>query len=66
MSSEVNILTNSLKISGSTKKEFFELISFQSIQKIWQEYCSADLSSISDPLTYWLSLSGLIRGFLGI
>ena len=60
------MLTNSLKISSTTKTEFFELMSFQSIQKIWQKYCRADLSSISDPLTYWLSLSGLIQGFLGI
>ena len=29
----VNMLTNSLKISDTTKTEFFELISFQSDQK---------------------------------
>ena len=33
LSSGVNMLTNSLKISDTTKTEFFELISFQSDQK---------------------------------
>ena len=33
MSSGVNMLTNSLKISDTTKTEFFELISFQSDQE---------------------------------
>ena len=69
LSSGVNMLTNSLKISDTTKTEFFELIFFQSDQKIWQKYCRADLSSDSDPLnplTCWLSISVLTRGFLGI
>ena len=57
---------NTLKISNTTKTELFELISFQSDQKIWQKYCRADLSSLSDPLAYWLSISVLTRGFLGI
>ena len=64
--SGVNMLTNSLKISDTTKTEFSELISFRSDQKIWQKYCGADLSSLSDSLTCWLSISVLTRGFLGI
>ena len=32
-----NRLTNSLKISDTTKTEPLELISFQSDQKIWQK-----------------------------
>ena len=47
----VNMLTNSLKISDTTKKEFLERIFFKSDQKIWQKYCRADLSSLSDTLT---------------
>ena len=31
------MLTNSLKISDTTKKQFFEVIFFQSDQKIWQK-----------------------------
>ena len=34
LSSGVNMLTNSLKISDTTKTEVLELISFQSYQKI--------------------------------
>ena len=66
MSSGVNMLTNSLKISDTTKTEFFELIFFQSGQKIWKKYCRADLGSPSDLLICWLSVSVLTRGFLGI
>ena len=60
------MLTNNLKISDKTKTQFFDLISFQSDQIIWQKYFSADLNSVYDPLTCWLSLSVLTRGFLGI
>ena len=60
------MLTNNLKISDKTKTQFFDLISFQSDQIIWQKYSSADLNSVYDPLTCWLSLSVLTRGFLGI
>ena len=66
LSSGVNMLTNNLKISDITKTELFELISFQSDQKICQKFCRADLSSVSEPLTCWLSLSVLRRSFLGI
>ena len=66
MSSGVNMLTKNLKISDTTKTEFSEVISFQSDQKIWQKYCRADLSSVSDPLTCWISLGLLTQGFLGI
>ena len=60
------MLTNSLKISDTTKTEFLELISFQSDQKVWQKYRHADLSSLSEPLTFCPSISVLTRGFLGI
>ena len=60
------MLTNSLKISDATKTEFFELKFFQSDQKISQNNYGGDLSSVSDPLTYWLSISVPTRGFLGI
>ena len=60
------MLTNSLKSSDTTKTEFFELIFFQSDLKIWQIYCRADLSSVSDILIYWLSVIFLKRGFLGL
>ena len=65
-SSGVNMLTNSLKMSDTSKTEFFELILFQGAQEIWQKYCRADLSSFSVHLTRWLSISVLKRGFLGI
>ena len=45
------MLTNSLKISDTTKTERFKLILFQSDQKIRQKYCSADLSSVLERLT---------------
>ena len=66
MSSGVNMLTNSLEILDTTKTEFFKLISFQDAQKIAQKYCRADLCSVSDPFTCWLSVSVLIPGFIGI
>ena len=62
----VNMLTNTLKISDTTKTEFIDLTSFQSDQKIWQRYCRADLSSLSDPLTCWPSISVLTWSFLRI
>ena len=60
------MLTKSLKISDTTKKELFKLIFIQSDQNIWQIYCSAGSSSVSDPSTCWLSITVLTRGFLGI
>ena len=65
-SSGVNMLTNSLKISDTTKTKFFELISFHIEQKIWEKYCRADLGSLSDILTRWLSISVLTEDILGI
>ena len=55
-----------IKILDTTKTEFLELISFRSDQKMWQKYGRADLSNLLDTLTYWLSISVLTRGFLGI
>ena len=66
LSSGVNMLTKILKISDTIKKEFFEVISFQSDKKIWGNYCYADLSIFSDYLTCSLSISFLTRVFLGI
>ena len=66
MSSGVNLLTNSLKISVTTKPEFLKLIFFQGTQKIEQKYCLADLCSVLDPLTCWLPISVLICSSLGI
>ena len=60
------MLTNSLEILDATKTEFFELIFFLNDHKIWQKFCRADLSSVSDLLTCWQSKSVLRRGFLGI
>ena len=55
MSSDVNMLTNSLKILDTTKTEFLELIFFQRDQKISKKYCRADLNSLSDLLKYFLN-----------
>ena len=60
------MLTNSLNIWHTTKTEFFELIFFQSDQNIWQNNYRADLSSFSDTLIYWLSISVLRQGYLRI
>ena len=65
LSSGVIMLTNSLKITDTTLTKFLELIFFQSDQKIWQKYCRAGLSSLSDTLTCWLSISVLKRSFFG-
>ena len=59
------MLWKSLNISDTTKAEFLELVFFQSDQKIWEKYCHADLSMVSESLTYWLPISVLTRGFLG-
>ena len=48
LSSAVDMLTNSLKISDSSKTGAFELIFFQSEQEIWQKYYRADLRYILD------------------
>ena len=56
MSSGVNMLRNSLKISDTTKTEFAEVVLFQIDEKIWQKYHRVDLSSLSNTLTCWLSI----------
>ena len=60
------MLTNSLKISDTTKTKFFELIFFHIAQKIREKYWHADLGGFSNPLTCWLPINVLTRGFLGI
>ena len=66
MSSGVNMLTNRLQIIDTIKAEFLELIFFESDQKIWQNFCREDLTSVPDLLTCWLSIIVLTQGFLGI
>ena len=66
LSSGVNMLTNTLKISDTTKTEFLELKFFQIDKKILQNFYGKDFSSVSDILTCWLSISALTRDFLGI
>ena len=60
------MLTNSLKISDTTKTEFFELSLFQSHQKIWKKYRRADSSSDLELLTCWLPMNVLTQVFLDI
>ena len=45
------MLTNSLKISDTTKTEFSELTFFENDQEISQKYSRVDLSSVSNRLT---------------
>ena len=66
VSSGVNILTNSLKISDTTKTEYFRLKFFHIDKKIWQNYRREDFSSVSDTFTCWLSISVLTQDFLSI
>ena len=66
LSSGVNMLTNSLKISYSIKTELSKMMHFQIDQKIWEKYFPADLSNLLEPLTCSLSISVLTRGFLGV
>ena len=51
---------------STTKTVFFELISFHTERKIRQKYWHSDLRYFSDPLTWWLLISVLKRGFLVI
>ena len=57
------MLTNSLKISDITKREFLERIYFHIAQKIGRKDCHADLSSVLVSLTCLLPVSVLTRGF---
>ena len=63
--SGVNMVRKSLKISYTSRKMFMGPILFESDQKISQKHCRTDLSSVSDPVPYWPSISVLIRVFLG-
>ena len=65
-SSAVNMVTDGLKISDTTKTEVFEVICFRNDEKTWQKSCGADLRSLSGPSTSWLSISVLTGGFLDI
>ena len=59
------MLTKSLKISDTSKKEFLDLIFFKSDQKIRQKNCRVGLSSVLDPLKCWLSINVLTRRLFG-
>ena len=61
-----HMFTNNLKTSDTTKTESFELIFFQSDQKVCQKHYHGDLCSVSDTLTCSLSISALTRSFLSI
>ena len=45
------MLRKSLKISDTSKKAFMGLIFLESDQKISQNHCRSDLSSVWDPIT---------------
>ena len=60
------MLTNSLKILDTTENESLERKFLQKDKKIWQNYCRADVSSVSDHTTCWLSISVQTRGLLVI
>ena len=62
----VDMLTNSLKISNTTKKNFSSWFSSKVIKKDDKNYCHADWSAASDLLTCSLSISVLTWGFLGV
>ena len=62
----VNMLTNSVTISHTTKTDLFGMLPFRIDQRIWEKYFLADLSNNLDLLTRWLSISFLTRGFLVI
>ena len=54
MSSGVNLLTNSLKISDVTKADFLQLNLSRIQGKRAKKFCRVDLSNVSNPLTRWL------------
>ena len=66
LSSAVYVLTNSLKILHSTKRDFFELNYFQSDQEIWWRCCRPECNSIWAHLPFCLSKGHLKRYFLDI
>ena len=54
MSSGVNLLTNSLKISDVTKADILQLNLSRIRGKRAKQWCRADFSGVSNPLTRWL------------
>ena len=54
LSSGVNVLSNSKKISYVTKEDIFQLNLTRIGGKIGKEWCRANFSSVSNPLTRWL------------
>ena len=65
-SSGVNVLTNGLKISDITKKNFLQLKFSQCDDQRWSSYCRADFRSVWDPLTCWQSYGVLKHDSLDI
>ena len=63
MSSAVNLLINSPKISPITNRHIFGLNVHLSDEKIWWKGCRQDSSNVLDPLTCWLS-KGVLKGGL--
>ena len=66
LSSAVNVLTNSSKISDITKRDVFQIYFPHTDKMIWLKCCRADLSSLWDRLACWLSNRVLKRGVLDI
>ena len=54
LSSGVNVLTNSLKISDATKEDIFQLNLCRIGGKIGKWRCRAEFTSVSNPLKRWL------------
>ena len=64
LSSGLNVLTNSLKISNVTKADFFQLNLSRIHGKIEKYWCGANFGSVSNPLTRWFRKSALKQDLL--
>ena len=59
----VNVLTNTPNMWNFTKRDILQTNSSHSDKKKWYKCCHADLTSVWDPLTCWLSKEVLKRHF---
>ena len=66
LSSVINVVSNSLKISDLTKRKGFQLNLSQNHERIGWKCCGADFSSVWDPLTRSLPKKVLKQDLLGI
>ena len=66
LSSAVNMLTNSLKISHVTKRDFFRVNSFHIDQKILSMFCRSDFNNVWARLPCYFSKGPLKRVSLDI